>query len=225
MDKQQILIVDDEEVNRAVLAEMFREEYTILEAEDGQKAIDQIQNNSVMEWFQVRDYMKEKELIEKIPVILITGESVSNSEGKAYAYGVADVMHKPFYPRIVKRRSSNIIELYQNKRNMELRLKEQEREIRSQEKEIRKTNEYMIDALSSVVEFRSAETGEHTRRIKYFTRIMLKYLQQYFPKYGITDAQIAEITRASALHDIGKIGIPDSILLKPGRLTTQEFEV
>lgn len=134
-------------------------------------------------------------------------------------------MHKPFYPRIVKRRSSNIIELYQNKRNMELRLKEQEREIRSQEKEIRKTNEYMIDALSSVVEFRSAETGEHTRRIKYFTRIMLKYLQQYFPKYGITDAQIAEITRASALHDIGKIGIPDSILLKPGRLTTQEFEV
>ena len=83
----------------------------------------------------------------------------------------------------------------------------------------------MIDALSSVVEFRSAETGEHTRRIKYFTRIMLRYLQQYFPKYGITDTQIAEITRASALHDIGKIGIPDSILLKPERLTTQEFEV
>lgn len=237
MDKQQILIVDDEEVNRAVLAEMFREEYTILEAEDGQKAIDQIQNNSdivlilldivmpVMDGFKVLDYMKEKELIEKIPVILITGESVSNSEGKAYAYGVADVMHKPFYPRIVKRRSNNIIELYQNKRNMEIRLKEQEKAIRSQEKEIRKTNEYMIDALSSVVEFRSAETGEHTRRIKYFTRIMLKYLQQYFPKYGITDAQITEITRASALHDIGKIGIPDSILLKPGRLTTQEFEV
>lgn len=237
MDKQQILIVDDEEVNRAVLAEMFREEYTILEAEDGQKAIDQIQNNSdivlilldivmpVMDGFKVLDYMKEKELIEKIPVILITGESVSNSEGKAYAYGVADVMHKPFYPRIVKRRSNNIIQLYQNKRNMEIRLREQEKAIRSQEKEIRKTNEYMIDALSSVVEFRSAETGEHTRRIKYFTRIMLKYLQQYFPKYGITDAQVTEITRASALHDIGKIGIPDSILLKPGRLTTQEFEV
>lgn len=237
MDKQQILIVDDEEVNRAVLAEMFRDEYTILEAEDGQKAVDQIQNNSdiililldivmpVMDGFKVLDYMQEKDLIEKIPVILITGESVSNSEGKAYAYGVADVMHKPFYPRIVKRRSSNIIQLYQNKHNMEMRLKEQEKEIRAQEREIRKTNEYMIDALSSVVEFRSAETGEHTRRIKYFTRIMLKYLQQYFPKYGITDEQISEITRASALHDIGKIGIPDSILLKPGRLTTQEFEV
>lgn len=153
MDKQQILIVDDEEVNRAVLAEMFREEYTILEAEDGQKAIDQIQNNSdivlilldivmpVMDGFKVLDYMKEKELIEKIPVILITGESVSNSEGKAYAYGVADVMHKPFYPRIVKRRSNNIIQLYQNKRNMEIRLREQEKAIRSQEKKsVRRMN-------------------------------------------------------------------------------------
>lgn len=237
MDKQQILIVDDEEVNRAVLAEMFREEYEILEAEDGKKAVMQIQKNRdivlilldivmpVMDGFKVLDYMKEQELIEKIPVILITGESVSNSEGKAYAYGVADVMHKPFYPRIVKRRSNNIIELYQNKHNMELRLKEQEKAIRAQEKEIRKANEDMIEALSSVVEFRSAETGEHTRRIKYFTRIMLKYLQQYFPKYGITDHQVSEITRASALHDIGKIGIPDSILLKPGRLTEKEFEV
>ena len=237
MEKQQILIVDDEEVNRAVLAEMFREEYEILEAEDGKKAVMQIQKNRdivlilldivmpVMDGFKVLDYMKEQELIEKIPVILITGESVSNSEGKAYAYGVADVMHKPFYPRIVKRRSNNIIELYQNKHNMELRLKEQEKAIRAQEKEIRKANEDMIEALSSVVEFRSAETGEHTRRIKYFTRIMLKYLQQYFPKYGITDHQVSEITRASALHDIGKIGIPDSILLKPGRLTEKEFEV
>lgn len=237
MDRQQILIVDDEEVNRAILNEMFREEYDICEATNGQEAISQIQNNHnivlilldiimpVMDGFKVLDYMKEQDLLEKIPVILITSESVGDSEGRAYSYGVADVMHKPFYPRIVKRRSKNIIELYQNKHNMELRLKEQEEEIRAQEKEIRETNEFMINSLSSVVEFRSAETGEHTRRIKYFTRIMLKYLKEYFPKYGLTDSQIDEITRASALHDIGKIGIPDSILLKPGRLTTEEFEV
>lgn len=237
MDRQRILIVDDEEVNRAILGEMFREEYDICEATNGQEAISQIQDNQdivlilldiimpVMDGFKVLDYMKEKDLLEKIPVVLITSESVGDSEGRAYTYGVADVMHKPFYPRIVKRRSKNIIELYQNKHNMELRLKQQEEEIRAQEKEIRETNEFLIDSLSSVVEFRSAETGEHTRRIKYFTRIMLKYLKEYFPKYGLTDALIDEITRASALHDIGKIGIPDSILLKPGRLTTEEFEV
>ena len=83
----------------------------------------------------------------------------------------------------------------------------------------------MIDALSSVVEFRSAETGEHVRRIKYFTRILLKYLMKYFPKYNMTQSEAEQIARASALHDIGKIGIPDSILLKPGKLTEQEFEV
>lgn len=237
MDKQRVLIVDDEEVNRVVLKEIFRDEYDTLEAADGQEAISQIENNKdiililldivmpVMDGFKVLEYMRERELLEEIPVILITGESVMNSEDKAYSYGVADVMHKPFFSHIVKRRSKNIIELYQNKHNMEIRLKEQEEAILAKEKEIRENNEFMIDALGSVVEFRSAETGEHVRRIKYFTRILLKYLMKYFPKYGLTATQVDEIARASALHDIGKIGIPDAILLKPGRLTPDEFEV
>ena len=237
MDKQRILIVDDEEVNRAVLNEMFKDEYDTLEAENGQDAISKIEDNQdialilldvvmpVLNGFGVLDYMQEHDLLEEIPVILITSESVKDSEGEAYSYGVADVMHKPFYPHIVKRRSKNLIELYQNKHNMEIRLKEQEKAIREQEKENLKNSEFMIDALSSVVEFRSAETGEHIRRIKYFTRIMLKYLMKYFPEYGLTPEQVDEIARASALHDIGKIGIPDAILLKPGRLTPEEFEV
>lgn len=237
MDKQRILIVDDEEVNRAVLNEMFKDEYDVLEAENGQDAISKLEDDQdialilldvvmpVLNGFGVLDYMQEQDLLEQIPVILITSESVKDSEGEAYSYGVADVMHKPFYPHIVKRRSKNLIELYQNKHNMEMRLKEQEKAIREQEKENLKNSEFMIDALSSVVEFRSAETGEHIRRIKYFTRIMLKYLMKYFPEYGITPEQVDEIARASALHDIGKIGIPDAILLKPGRLTPEEFEV
>lgn len=237
MGKQQILIVDDEEINRTILAEMFQDEYMTLEAADGKEAISIIEKNDdivlilldvvmpVLDGFKVLEYMKEKNLLDKLPVILITGESVRDSEDKAYSYGVADVIHKPFYLHIVKKRSKNIIELYQNKLNMEERLKQQEEEIRSQEKKLREGNEFMIDALSSVVEFRSSETGEHIRRIKYFTRIMLKYLMKYFPKYGLTDAQVDEIARAAALHDIGKIGIPDAILLKPGRLTPEEFEI
>ena len=239
MEKQQILIVDDEEVNRAILHEMFRntEEYELLEAANGQEAIIQIENSHnlililldvvmpIMNGFKVLEYMQEHDLLEKIPVILITSEDALDTDDQAYAYGVADVIHKPFYPHIVRRRSRNIIELYQSRFNMERRLREQEEEIRAQVKEIRESNEFMIDALSSVVEFRSAETGEHTRRIKYFTRIMLKYLMKYFPKYGLTNAKIDMIARASALHDIGKIGIPDAILLKPGKLTNEEFEV
>ncbi len=236
MQKQRILIVDDEEVNRAILSGLFQDEYEIIEAPNGQEATARILENPdlvlilldvvmpVMDGFGVLKFMKEQDFLEKIPVILITGETVINSEEQAYAYGVADVIHKPFYPHIVKRRGKNIIELYQDKHHMEERLKEQEEAIRSQEKKIRDNNEFMIDALSSVVEFRSLETGEHIRRIKYFTRILLKYLMKYFPKYGLTQEQLDEIARAAALHDIGKIGIPDAILLKPGRLTAEEFE-
>ncbi|MDE6850864.1 MAG: response regulator [Lachnospiraceae bacterium] len=237
MEKQQILIVDDEEVNRAILSGVFEEEYKILEASNGKEAITQIQENPgivlilldivmpELDGFGVLEYMQGESIQEKIPVILITGETVQDSEDQAYSFGVADVMHKPFYPHIVKRRAENIIELYQNKLHMEQRLKEQEEALWAQEKKIRENNEFMIDALSSVVEFRNSETGEHIKRIKYFTRIMLKYLMKYFPKYGLTDVQVDEIARAAALHDIGKIGIPDAILLKPGRLTPEEFEV
>lgn len=237
MKKQQILIVDDEEVNRTILNGLFQDEYEIIEAANGQEATVQIEQSHnlvlilldivmpVMNGFGVLDYMREHNLLEKIPVILITSETAMNSEDQAYSYGVADVMHKPFYPHIVRRRGKNIIELYRSRQLMEERLKEQEKEIREQEHEIRENNEFMIDALGSVIEFRNSETGEHIRRIKYFTRILLKYLMKYFPKYGITPEQLDEISRAAALHDIGKIGIPDSILLKPGKLTPEEFEI
>ena len=237
MDKQQILVVDDLEVNRSILDVMFRTNYDILQASNGEEAIEALKNNEnivlilldivmpVLDGFGVLDYMKEQDMLEELPVILITSEAVRNSEDRAYAYGIADVIHKPFYPDIVKRRAENIIALYQNKQNMAQRLKEQEEEIRAQQKMIQANNEFMIDALSSVVEFRSLETSEHIRRVKYLTRILLKYLMKYFPKYGITPEQLDEIVRASALHDIGKIGIPDSILLKPGKLTKDEFEM
>lgn len=237
-DKQRILIVDDEEVNREILKEMFRSsKYELVEAVDGEEAVLKIKENPqidlvlldivmpILDGFGVLEFMHEQDLLEEIPVILITSEDALDSEDQAYSYGVADVIHKPFYPHIVKRRSKNIIELYQNKRNMEQRLKEQEEALIAKDKKIRENNEFMIETLSSVVEARSAETGEHTRRIKYFTRIMMKYLMKYFPKYGITPEQLDEIARASALHDIGKIGIPDAILLKPGRLTPEEFEI
>lgn len=237
MSREQILIVDDAEVNRTILKMTFEAEYDILEAENGQEAIEKIESNDniclifldivmpILDGFGVLDYMKEHDYLDLIPVILITSESVKDSENKAYSYGIADVIHKPFYSNIVKKRAANIIEMYQTRHGMERRLKEQEERLLKQEEKLRANNEFMIDTLSSIVEFRSAETGDHVRRIKYLTRVLLKYFVKYFPNYGITQEQANEIARASALHDIGKIGIRDSILLKPGKLTEEEFEI
>lgn len=239
MDKKQILIVDDEEINRLILDGMFedRDTYETIEAANGQEAITQIESNHnivlilldilmpVLNGFAVLEYMKEHDLLDAVPVILITSETIGDSEDKAYSYGVADVIHKPFYPHIVRKRSKNIIELYQSKQNMAIRLKEQEEMLLAKQKEINEANEFMIDALSSVVESRSAETGEHTKRIKYYTRVLLNYYLKQFPETDLTEFQVDQIVRASALHDIGKIGIPDAVLNKPGRLTDEEFEL
>ena len=104
-------------------------------------------------------------------------------------------------------------------------MEERTRKLMESEEKLRNNNEFLINALSSVVEFRNMESNEHIRRVKFFTRIMLKYLVKYFPEYHLTQEDVEAIVRASALHDIGKIAIPDSILLKPGKLTEAEFEI
>ncbi len=238
MDKEKILIVDDEEVNRLILKNIFEEQYEVLEAANGQEAVELIGENygklqvvfldlmmPVMDGFGVLEYMAEKNYLNYLPVIMITGEATAESDEKAYDYGVSDVIYKPFAPRVVMRRTSNIIDLYKSRNEMEKQLLERTRKLRESEEKLRNNSEFLVNALSSVVEFRSLESGEHIRRVRFFTRIMLKYLVKYFPEYNLTDDDVESIIRASALHDIGKIAIPDAILLKPGKLTAEEFEV
>lgn len=233
-----LLIIDDQEVNRSMLTSMFAEQYTCLEASNGKRAIEVLEKNKdeielvlldllmpIMDGFGVLSYMKENDYLERIPVILITGEFSLESDSKAYDYGVADIVRKPFEPVIVLRRVKNVIELYQNKRDMQSRLEEQEKEIMQKNKELQENNQFLVDALSSVVEFRSIESGEHIKRIRYYTRILFDYLQKYYPEYHLTKDEIDSMVRAAALHDIGKIAISDSILLKPGKLTPGEFEI
>lgn len=114
---------------------------------------------------------------------------------------------------------------YDTKRHLEELVKLQTSVLRQQALELRRLNERIIETLSSVVEFRNLESGDHVKRVKAFTRILAEHLAQACPEYQLDQEAVDVITAAAALHDVGKIAIPDAILLKPGKLTAQEFEV
>lgn len=237
MERNIILIADDQEINREILKVIFEEQYQILEAVDGEEAMRTIEENHeeivlvfldllmpIKSGLDVLDFMTDKGYMDAIPVIMITGEATDDTDEKAYEYGVSDIIYKPFAPKVVMRRTMNIIELFSHRLYLEHKLRKRTKQLMESKEKLEKSNEFLINALSSVVEFRSLESGEHIHRVKYFTQIMLGYLEKYYPEYGLTDEQIALIVNASALHDLGKVAIPDSILLKPARLTKDEFE-
>lgn len=237
MERNIILIADDQEINREILKVIFEEQYQILEAPDGEHAISILKerNQEIILLFldllmpkksgmDVLEFMKQKGYMDTIPVIMITGESTDASDERAYEYGVSDIIYKPFSPKVVMRRTMNLIELFAHRIDIETQLEERTRELRESKEKLEKSNEFLIHALSSVIEYRSLESGEHIHRVQYLTKILLSHLRKYFPQYAITKEQAKSIVDASALHDLGKIAIPDSILLKPDRLTNDEYE-
>lgn len=200
MSRNTLLIVDDMEINREILMDIFEEQFETLEASDGNEAIEQLKahQDEIALMFldlqmpnknglEVLKYMNLQNLMEKIPVIMITGEATVESDVKAYELGVSDIIYKPFAEAIVIRRTLNLIELFESRMNLEEKLERRTQELIKSREKLSKNNEFLIDALSSVVEFRSMESGEHIQRVKYFTNIILKYLKKLYPEYGLTD--------------------------------------
>lgn len=233
-----ILIVDDIEMNRAILNELFYQKYQVVEAANGLEALEAIDTYGEriaiilldivmpkLDGFGVLGKLEERGLIERYPVFLITAEDSDEIINKGYDMGVVDVINKPFNPSIIRRRVKNTIELYERRFRMESIIEEQTREIEIQAAKLRETSLAMVDTLSTVIEFRDCESGQHIKRIRTMTKILLEALGSADPAYIFTPAQIAEISVASAMHDVGKIAIPDYILNKPGRLTAEEFEI
>ena len=182
MEKKTLLIVDDVDINRDILGDIFEEQYTIMEAENGEEAITKLKAHQEeialvfldlqmpkKNGLDVLGFMNEAGLINLIPVIMITGEATVDSDVKAYELGAADIIYKPFEPAIVIRRALNIIELYENRIYLEKKLEKRTAQLRESQMKLEKNNEFLINALSSVVEFRSLESGEHIKRVKTFT--------------------------------------------------------
>lgn len=226
-----LLLVDDMQINRAILCALFEGDYEILEAEDGAQALTLMRRNRkriaavlldllmpVKDGYEVLKEVSADETLSRIPVIVITADHTPESEVRVFDLGASDIITKPFESRSVKRRIQNAVELYQHKLHLEDLVEEQAAQIRE-------SNTALIDGLSSVIEHRSLESGQHIRRIRGFTRILLWEVAREHPEYGMNEHTIEMIASASSLHDIGKIAIPDAILNKPSRLTPEEFEI
>ena len=229
--KYTILIVDDTEINRSLLADMLSGQYRILEASNGVEAIAMLERHHtdislvlldivmpVIDGFEVLSAMNRSHWIESIPVITISAETSSTYIDRAYDLGATDYINRPFDEKTVQRRVKNTIMLYAKQKMLEDMVTEQ-----ILEKE--KSNYLMVEILSNIVEFRNGESGLHVLHIRTITELLLRQLLQETDQYRLTPTQISLIVNASALHDIGKISIPEAILNKPGRLTAEEFEV
>ena len=231
MEKQKILIVDDSEMNRALLVDILEEQYDVVEAENGVEAISVLSKQRTdfslllldimmpeMNGFEVLAYINKHQWNDTFAVIMISADDSPANIKRAYDLGAFDYISRPFDSAIVQRRISNTMFLYARQQRLEKIIAEQFHE---QEK----NNKLMISILSHIVEFRNGESGLHILHVNTITKYLLKQLVLLTDQYPLSKADISLISTASALHDIGKISISDAILNKPGRLTAEEFEV
>ncbi len=225
-----ILVVDDVKINRVMLLEIFKDEFDVIEASNGREAVDIINGSSNVgavlldlimpdaDGFVVLKNMNETGLIKRIPVLIITGAEDKNMLMEAYNLGATDIIAKPFIPYFLRRQLVNVMELYSHKNELEVIVSEQVAKFNKMSRSI-------VEALANIIEFRDCETGKHVKNVCKMTRKILIKLGEMCPDYKLPVEEIDKISIAAALHDVGKISIPDMILNKPGKLTKEEFEI
>lgn len=234
-EEKSLLIVDDEEINRAILANIFEEEYNIIEEKDGIAGLRSIQRYSKslsavlldvimphMNGIEVLRQLKQQGITEKIPVFLITADADSNTMREAYELGVMDVIYKPVISYMVRRRVNSVVELFQARRRLGAEVERQRDQLLLQAQQLVEMSVGMVESLSTAIEFRSDESGAHVRRIHDITCYLLRNTPL---GEGIPEDQIQWIGMGAITHDVGKISIPDAVLNKKGRLTPEEFEL
>lgn len=235
-DKRIAIIADDVEMNRSLLRDILEEQYTLLEAGDGEQVLQLIREQGDRVTFLLLDLMMPKldgfavlerlrgdQGLDRFPILIVSAETDVATEEKCLQLGVTDFIHKPFVPSLVQHRVRNAVTLYAARDGLRKTVEEKTEELRRRNLQLSRTNEDTIELLGNVVEARSLESGTHVRRVKGFTRILAADLQRNHPDLGITQSLTEAWTKASAMHDLGKIMVPDNILLKPGRLTSDEF--
>lgn len=233
--EERMLIVDDEEINRAILANIFESDYQTVEAENGQEGLERIQDlgdglsavllDVVMpevDGIEVLRRMHRKGLTQQVPFFLITAAQDDATIQEAYSLGVMDVIGKPVVPYVVQRRVDSVVELFRARKRLGAEVERQREKLLEQTKQLASMGMGMVEALATAIEFRSDESGEHVRRIHDITCYLLRTTPL---GEGLSEEEIDLIGVAAITHDVGKISIPDAILHKKGKLTPEEYDL
>ena len=231
-ERDMILIVDDVETNRVILEEILKDKYDTVCADDGMMAVSLMLSGTVqpsivlldimmpeMDGYEVLEVMKNNSFTEHIPVIFITAADAESNETKGLEMGAVDYIPKPFNPEIVKARVKTHLRLYHYSSKLEAMVQEKVTElVRSKER--------MLETMANIIECRNLESGSHVKRTRELTRILAECLcQNSAIGYCVMETDVGIMATAAPLHDVGKISIPDNVLLKPGKLTFDEFEI
>ena len=233
-----VLVVDDVTTNVMILEEILKNDYNVLTANNGKQALKLLRETAVhpkiilldvqmpeMTGTELFDILKLDETLKRIPVIFITAEN--DFESELLAAGAVDFIYKPFMPEIVKLRIRNQIELKNYSDSLEEMVALKTAEVIKKTEEANHILSNALQGLANVIEHRDLESGQHVKRTQFYVGALANHLIYSKSKYADTLLRFQPeiIVRAMALHDVGKIAIPDRILLKPGRLTTEEYEL
>ena len=242
--RNKVLIIDDSKFNRSVLHDALADDYEIIEAEDGEHGLIAMQENLNELAAVLLDIvmpglggvgtlkmMQTKHYIDDIPVLVVTGEQDMGIVEECFDYGISDFIRKPVNQTLVRKRVKKIAGLYAMNHDFKAQVEEKTATVKKQyqllklqSEQMKKSNEKIIDIMGTIVEYRNLEGSEHVARVKQFVRVLCENYMNDYPEEGLDAAKTNIIVSASALHDIGKILIPDSILLKPGKYTEKEFD-
>lgn len=240
-----ILIIENDEISRRQLVEIFQDKYKVLEVSNEKEGIEVFRKNAFsiaavllnllipsQNNFQVLQWLSEHKFLSRIPFIMLSSEKTVQYEKKGYECGMVGYIKKPISADGVKQLVENMISMFQYKQKLEVMVKEQTQQLQGQNAMLKQMtekqeqmNEILIDTLSNIVEFRNLESEQHIKRVRELSLCLGTSVMNLYPEYELTLEKAGIIAWASALHDIGKIVIPDYIILKAGKLTPDEFEV
>lgn len=242
---EKILVAESSEMDRSLLYEVFASQYELLHTDSSEEFVQMlVQYREELAAVLVEQALAERipresartlvtlRIFENVPILLIVEKESDVVQRSKLPIPFSDVIGSPVNPIVAKKRVANLAAFFSNKKALEQvvtnqtkKILEQNRELKEQQRKINTINNDMLDTLSMVIEYRDVESGKHIHRIRKFTEVLLRILAEKYPKYQMTEDKIELITSASSMHDIGKIAIPDSILLSPRRLTYEEFRI